>query len=347
MRKYKNSELAPYSEDPLKRSAHSHQKVHLQYTLTEGTFGKYELLYLETNELVSSRSVTFYPIYPGAGPWNMSEIERRVRELSFPKPNYATTVSDQLESKGKVSNTYNGEETPHKTNTYNGEETPQQTSSNNNYIRRIGGVNTIDSSKEKEIKGVAIPTSNRVNSYNSNELFTNEKTLHPTLQFETIPDKTGIPNFMVDGKSKKPSSNARIRLYLDMNNGKQEKTFNLLNAAADLAPMKNFEANQNEVALISLIDSHIENSDNHVYEDPRQPVRTPENDRELSKLDTHEINKWLKADKEVLEGLIDKGVLEEVVSKAQCTTKIIPIRMIRKLKSPDEDGRRRLKSRCA
>jgi len=65
------------------------------YTLSEGTHGTYRLLNLETNQVVSSRSVTFYPIYPGAAPWNIKDIERQVRELSIINSHQDTTALDQ------------------------------------------------------------------------------------------------------------------------------------------------------------------------------------------------------------------------------------------------------------
>ena len=170
---------------------------------------------------------------------------------------------------------------------------------------------------------------------------------------------------MVNGRDKEPSTSARLRSFSDMEDSIQDTTANKQRRTPEFAKLQkddtipNFTVKESdaasdisstkktlvETALISLVDNHIENSDNHVYEDPRQPVRTPGNDKELYKLEKHEIEKWLDADKEELDGLTSNGVLEEV-SKAQCTTKIIPTRIIRKLKSPDEDGRRRLKSRC-
>lgn len=69
---------------------------------------------------------------------------------------------------------------------------------------------------------------------------------------------------------------------------------NQSDASSDISPMEKLKVNNNEMALIQLVDNHnIVNSDNHVYESSRYPVRTPEYDRKLFKLDTHEIKKKL------------------------------------------------------
>ena len=84
-----------------------------------------------------------------------------------------------------------------------------------------------------------------------------------------------------------------------------------------------------------------------VYEDPLHPVREPSRRLPLSQLTSYEQQQWALADQAELDGLFRNGVLSEI-SKAEAlgpSQKPIPLFHIRKIKPPDDTGRRRLKTR--
>ena len=84
-----------------------------------------------------------------------------------------------------------------------------------------------------------------------------------------------------------------------------------------------------------------------VYEDPAHPIREPSRHLPLSQLTSYEQQQWALADQAELDGLFRNGVLSEI-TKAEAFAHPqapIPLFNIRKLKPPDDSGRRRLKTR--
>jgi len=116
--------------------------------------------------------------------------------------------------------------------------------------------------------------------------------------------------------------------------------------ASEEVPQDDEVESNHEHALISIVSDASQADLAYVYEDPNQPVSCPDNNKYdgLRSLSSHDQTMWAHADKAELAGLVFNNTLKEV-SPSDVQGKAYPCKMVRTKKSPDADGRVRLKSR--
>jgi len=84
----------------------------------------------------------------------------------------------------------------------------------------------------------------------------------------------------------------------------------------------------------------------YIYDDPNNPVRTPENRKERKQLKHYEIVQWTKSENAEIEAITNNGVIAEISwEQLRPGEQVIPTRFVYTKKAPDETGLCRLKSR--
>jgi hypothetical protein len=82
----------------------------------------------------------------------------------------------------------------------------------------------------------------------------------------------------------------------------------------------------------------------YIFQELDKPVREPGPGQSLKNLTKYEQEMWSKADHLEMQGLLNENAIEEV-TRQSFTGKSIGVMFVRKVKPPDPEGRRRLKSR--